>query len=107
MIIDDLISAGSTILRAVKACREAGATRVDAFATHGVFEPEARRLLGSEGPDQLIVSDSILPLRLTPGPGDRTPVVLPVSSLFADAIRRIVSGDSVVALRELGVSARR
>lgn len=107
VIIDDLVSAGSTILRAVKACREAGASRVDAFATHGVFEPEARRLLGSDGPDQLIVSDSILPVRLAPGPGDRTPIVLPVSSLFAEAIRRIVSGGSVVALRELEVAKKR
>jgi ribose-phosphate pyrophosphokinase len=107
VIVDDLISAGSTILRAVKACRDAGATRVDAFATHGVFEPEARRLLGSDGPDQLIVSDSILPVRLAPGPGDRAPVVLPVSSLFAEAIRRIVTGGSVVALRELEVAKKR
>jgi ribose-phosphate pyrophosphokinase len=106
VIIDDLISAGSTILRAVKACREAGATRVDACATHGVFLPEARRLLGPEGPDSLVVTDSILPTRLAPQAGQRAPVVLPASELFAEAIRRMIGGGSVVALRELELKRR-
>lgn len=106
IIVDDLISAGSTVLRAVRACREAGATRVDACATHGVFEPEANRLLGPEGPDRLIVTDSILPPRLAPQRGQREPVVLPASALFGEAIRRIVNGQSVVALRELEVKPR-
>ncbi len=101
MIYDDLIGAGSTILRAVQACREAGARRVDACATHGVFLPEAQRLLGPEGPDQLIVTDSILPTRLIPAAGQRALVVLPASGLFAEAVRRMVNGGSVVALREL------
>jgi ribose-phosphate pyrophosphokinase len=106
VLVDDLISAGSTILRAVKACRDAGAARVDACATHGVFEPEAQRLLGPDGPDRLIVSDSILPTRIAPRPGERAPVVLPASGLFAEAVRRIVAGESVVALRELEVKPR-
>lgn len=98
VIVDDLISAGTTLMRGVRACRAAGASRVSAFATHGVFLPEAAQLLGRDGPDQLIVTDSILPTRI--GDGDRAPVVLPVSALYAEAIRRICSGESVVALRE-------
>ena len=101
VIVDDLISSGSTLLRAVQACRQGGAVRVDAFATHGVFLPEARHLLGPDGPDSLIVTDSILPIRLSAAAGERSPLVLPVSGLFAEAIRRIVNGESVVALREL------
>ena len=42
VLVDDLISAGTTLMRAVAACRKAGATHVDAFATHGVFLPEAQ-----------------------------------------------------------------
>jgi ribose-phosphate pyrophosphokinase len=99
VIVDDLISAGTTLMRGVRACRAAGATGVWAFATHGVFVPEARQLLGSDGPDRLIVTDSILPTRI--GDEARAPVVLPVSSLYAEAIRRISSGESVVALREM------
>ena len=99
VIVDDLISAGTTLMRGVKACRAAGASEVSAFATHGVFMPEAAQLLGPDGPDQLIVTDSILPTRI--GDDTRAPVVLPVSGLYAEAIRRICSGESVVALREL------
>ena len=106
VIVDDLISAGSTILRAVQACREGGATRVDACATHGVFLPEAQRLLGPAGPDSLVVTDSILPTRLVAGTGQRAPIVVPVSGLFAEAIRRMVNGGSVVALRELETNKR-
>lgn len=99
VIVDDLISAGTTLMRGVRACRAAGAVEVIAFATHGVFVPESRQLLGPDGPDQLIVTDSILPTRI--GDAARAPVVLPVSGLYAEAIRRISSGESVVALREL------
>jgi ribose-phosphate pyrophosphokinase len=106
VIVDDLISAGTTLMRGVRACRAAGARHVDAFATHGVFVPESRQLLGPEGPDRLIVTDSILPTRIGQQPGERSPLVLPVSQLFAEAIRRIGSGESVVALRELEVRRR-
>jgi len=106
VLVDDLISAGTTLMRAVAACRKAGAARVDAFATHGVFLPEASRLLGPEGPERLVVTDSILPTRLA---GEATAgrlVVLEVSRLFGEAIRRIASGESVVALREMEVGRR-
>jgi len=46
LLVDDLIAAGTTLMRAVQACRKAGATQVDAFATHGVLLPEAQQLLG-------------------------------------------------------------
>jgi len=99
VLVDDLISAGTTLMRAVQACRKAGAMQVDAFATHGVFLPEARQLLGSDGPDRLVVTDSILPTRL--GDGSGRLVVLEASALYGEAIRRIARGESVVALREM------
>ena len=39
LIIDDLISTGNTLLRAAQAARRAGARRVIAFVTHGLFMP--------------------------------------------------------------------
>jgi ribose-phosphate pyrophosphokinase len=102
LIVDDLISAGTTILRAVQACRTAGARSTSAFATHGVFAPGAERLLGPEGPDVLYVTDTLLPTRLTAAAGEEGRLaVLPASALFAEAIRRIGAGESVVALREM------
>jgi ribose-phosphate pyrophosphokinase len=100
VLVDDLISAGTTLLRGVAACRKAGAVSVDAFATHGVFLPEASRLLGADGPDRLVVTDSILPTRIGPAPDSRL-VVLEASTLFGAAIRQICAGGSVVALREM------
>jgi len=102
VIVDDLISAGTTVLRAVQSCRAAGAASVVAFATHGVFAPGAERLLGPDGPDRLYITDTLLPTRLQPPAGARDRlVVLPASALFAEAVRRIGTGESVVALREM------
>ena len=101
VLVDDLIAAGTTLMRAVQACRKAGATQVDAFATHGVLLPEARQLLGPDGPDRLVVTDSILPTRLGDEPRSGRLVVLEASALFGEAIRRIGRGESVVALREM------
>jgi ribose-phosphate pyrophosphokinase len=102
VIVDDLIGAGTTMLRAAQACRAAGALSVTAFATHGVFAPGAERLLGSDGPDRLWVTDTLLPTRLraAPGAADRLEV-LQVSAMFGEAVRRIEAGESVVALREM------
>jgi len=101
-VVDDLISAGTTMLRAVQACRAAGALSVTAFATHAVFAPGAERLLGPDGPDRLYVTDTLLPTRLAPGADVAGKlVVLPASALFAEALRRIGAGESVVALREM------
>jgi ribose-phosphate pyrophosphokinase len=102
VIVDDLIGAGTTILKATQACRAAGALSVTAFATHGVFAPGAERLLGAEGPDRLLVTDTILPVRLQPSAGEEGKLeVLPASALFGEALRRIERGESVVALREM------
>jgi ribose-phosphate pyrophosphokinase len=101
VIIDDLISSGTTLCRGIHACRQAGAARVEAAATHGVFSPEANASLLDAAPDRLIVSDSILPVRLDRRRWGERLLVLPASALFAEAIRRICGGGSVVALREL------
>jgi len=101
VLVDDMISSGTTLLRAALACRKAGAVRVDAFATHAVFLAEAGRLFGPDGPDRVVVTDSILPTRLPAGADPSRIKVLEVSALFGDAVRRIAAGESVVALREL------
>jgi ribose-phosphate pyrophosphokinase len=101
VLVDDLIAAGTTLMRAAQACRKAGARSVEAFATHGVFLPEARQLLGPDGPDRLVVTDSILPTRLADEGGSGRLVVLAASALYGEAIRRLTQGGSVVALREM------
>ena len=100
ILIDDLISSGTTLLRAVDACRRAGATRIEVAATHATFTPEAHRLFGPAGPDSVIVTDSVtlhdsyLPYL------NRTLEVLEIAPLFAEAIRRLELGSG--SLSQLG-----
>ena len=102
VVVDDLISAGTTILRAVQACRAAGA-----FIGYGFCDAwrvcTGRRAAARAGRTRpLYVTDTLLPTRLAPLPGGAAKlVVLPASALFAEALRRIGAGESVVALREM------
>jgi ribose-phosphate pyrophosphokinase len=98
IIIDDLISTGGTVLRAARACRQGGATRVFAAASHGVFVGEAARLLEDRALDELVVTDSIPPFRIDLALAERRLVVLETAPLLAEAIRRIHEGGSIVEL---------
>ncbi len=60
IIIDDIISSGSTTLHGARALKERGATKVIALATHGVLVNGAvRRLLQSPHIDQVKLTDTI------------------------------------------------
>lgn len=98
IIIDDLISTGTTIARTVKACRELGATAVYAAASHGLFVGDANRVLGDEALTGLVVTDSVPPFRLGETTAAGKLVVLPTAGLFADAIQRIHRGGSISQL---------
>lgn len=100
VIIDDLISTGGTLLQAAIACRERGATRVYAAATHGLFIGDSGKLLSGTELDKIIVTDSVPPFRLNRKLIVNKLVVLPAAPLFAEAIRRIHTGGSLVELLE-------
>ncbi|HUY03260.1 MAG TPA: ribose-phosphate pyrophosphokinase [Rhodocyclaceae bacterium] len=100
IIIDDLISTGTTMARAANACREQGATKVYAAATHGIFVGEAPSILAAPALEAVVVTDSIPPFRLDPGQIGAKLVVLDSAALFAEAIRRIHGGGSITELLE-------
>lgn len=100
VIIDDLISSGTTLARAASACKALGATRVLAAATHGVFAGEAASVLADPALDQVVVTDSIPCLRLPRELLQRKVRVLETAPLFAEAIRRLHIGGSLVELAE-------
>jgi len=100
IIVDDLISTGGTISRAVAACRSRGATAVYAAATHGVFVGGAGRMVADPGLERLVITDTIPPFRLDPALVRDKLTVLDTAPLFAEAIRRIHTGGSVVELVE-------
>lgn len=59
IIFDDMISSGTTTLRAASAAKRAGANRVIVMATHAAFQPEAVQLWQDQTIETVIVSDSI------------------------------------------------
>src|ERR1022692_647231 len=91
IIVDDLISAGNTVARAAHACRERGAARGLAVASHGVFADVANTVLAASGIERIIVTDTIPPLRVT-APGLQSRLMqVSTAGLFAEAIRRLHS----------------
>lgn len=89
LIVDDMISTGSTIVRAAKACRERGASRIHAFATHGLFSGNAADKLMQAGLEKIVVSNSVPPFRLSGTPAEQLLDIVDVAPLFATAIRRL------------------
>ncbi len=86
VIIDDLISTGGTLVRAAKACRAAGATKVFAAAAHGLFIAGATELLATPALDGITVANTVPPFRVPPEIADRRLTVLDVSDAIARAM---------------------
>jgi len=98
IIIDDMISTGGTISRTALACRRQGAQSVHAAASHGIFVGKADQVVADPALDSLVVTNTLPPFRLDPELVRNRLTVLDVAPLFADAIRRIHNGGSIVDL---------
>lgn len=97
VIFEDEIATGGTLLSSIATLHAAGARSIHAAATHGVLCGPAIERLGEAALDSIVVTNTVhLPAakrldKLT---------VLDVAPLFAAAIERIHSGQSVGALFE-------
>ena len=100
LIVDDLISTGTTIARTARACRALGATRVFAAATHGLFMKGAEAAISDEALEGVVVTDTVPPFRLRDDSVRAKVTVLPAAPLFASAIQRLHSGGSITDLIE-------
>jgi ribose-phosphate pyrophosphokinase len=100
IIIDDLISSGTTLARAAQSCMERRARTIYAVATHGVFASDANRVLAEAPIKQVIVTNTIPPFRLKAEAARSKLTVVDTTPLFAEAIGRIHSGGSLVDLLE-------
>lgn len=95
VIVDDLIGAGNTIDRAANVCVAAGAVRVLAAATHGVFAGAAASVLGKNAIERIVVTDTIPAMRdADPALQSRVERVS-VVPLVADAIACLHGGGSI------------
>lgn len=100
IIIDDLISTGTTIIRTARACHGLGATRVFAAATHGLFMGDANAVLADSALERIVITDTVLPFRLEEGAVKAKVVILSSTALFAEAIHRMHAGGSISDLLE-------
>jgi ribose-phosphate pyrophosphokinase len=99
IIIDDMISTGTTIARTARTCIERGATRVRVAVSHGLFTEGANATLADAAVEQIMVTDSIPTFRLNEALRQKV-VVLSSTVLFAETIRRLHSGGSISELMD-------
>ena len=95
LVIDDLISTGNTLRRAARVARAAGARRVIALVTHGLFMDGSQEVL--EGPeiDRLIVTDAIPLFRMKSATARAKIEILSAAPLLAETIRRLHRGEDL------------
>lgn len=98
IIVDDLVAGGTTLLRAAKACREHGATKVYGVITHALFGPGSEKLYDATELDQLLITDSVKPQAEIPENGRDNVSVVSVAGLFAQAVRDLHLEDESSAL---------
>lgn len=91
VILDDMISSGTTLHRAALACRKAGAISVHAAATHGLFVGNWREQLGDSVTDSVTIADTVVPSRVAGGPIAHKLTVLDSTGLVADYCAASVS----------------
>jgi len=100
VIIDDLVSTGTTMRRAAQACRDAGAREVIAVATHGLFLEESAGVVEDPAIDRFLVTNTVPPFRLDPDLVRRKVEIVDATPRVAEAIQRMHEGGSVAELNE-------
>ncbi len=94
IILDDMIASGSTIKLAIDAACKYGAERIYVVASHGLFVGDVNDNLNHPELYKLVISDTIEPFRLSDQILAKTDIV-PTTNLFAEAIRRTYTGESL------------
>jgi ribose-phosphate pyrophosphokinase len=98
IIIDDLISSGTTLSRAAEACKAFGALKVYAAATHGVFSEAANINFQSDALDRIIITNSIPDFKINKDLIQKKIEILDTVPLIAECIRRLHTSESITDL---------
>ena len=93
IIVDDIIDSGGTIINAVDALKKNGATEVYVFITHAVLSGDAANKIKKSKIKKLITTDTIDNSQKIKN--NNKIEVLSISSLMAEAIKRISNSTSV------------
>jgi ribose-phosphate pyrophosphokinase len=98
VIVDDIVDSAGTLCNAADALKNAGATRVLAYVTHGVLSGGAVARVTASALEHLSVTDSIAATdAMRHARNLRT---IPIAPLLGEAIRRISEETSVSSLFE-------
>ena len=98
LLVDDIIDSGGTICNAATALLEKGAAEVFAYISHGVLSGKAVDRINSSDLTSLVITNSICATKaVTKSSKIRT---ISVAPMFAKAITRIATGESVRILFE-------
>ena len=96
LLADDMCSTAGTLVSAAKACREKGALRIFAVVTHGLLVGDAIKRIEESPIEALLISNTIpYSERLA---GSTKVQTVSVGSLFAHAIRCLVTQESLASL---------
>jgi len=96
VLLDDMIDTAGTLAAAANALVDKGASRVYAYATHGVLSGPAVDRITKSPIEEVVITDSIA---LSPQAAGCPKIrVLSVAGLLAEAVRRIHSADSLSSL---------
>ncbi|WP_421773651.1 ribose-phosphate diphosphokinase [Gracilimonas sp.] len=93
LIVDDLIDTAGTLTNAAAALKERGALNIVAICTHPILSGPAFQRIEDSPIDELLVTDTVQ-LRQ---PSDKIKV-LSIANIFAEAIQRIHTNDTISAL---------
>ncbi len=97
IVLDDMIDTGGTLTLAAEAIMEAGARKVSACATHGIFSGQAIERIAESCIERIVTTDTLPPQEKNFPKLTR----LPVSDLFAKAIFNIHTDQKVSELFEI------
>jgi hypothetical protein len=90
IVIDDLISGGTTLARAAAASVARGARGVHAAATHAVLAAGAAATLGGAPLESIVVTDTVSDVRKRGALLAATLCVLEIAPVFSTAIERLL-----------------
>ncbi len=93
LIVDDIIDSGGTIVNAAEVLKREGATEIYVFITHGVLSGDASRKIKNSKIKKLFITDTIDNSKKIKN--NNKIEVLSISSLMAEAIKRISNSTSV------------
>lgn len=97
LFVDDIIDSGGTLIETAKAAKAAGAKRIFAFATHGIFS-RGTAVFPQGLFEEIVVTDSV---PHEAGFFENSPVsvhVCPLGPFLAQAIRRLYEEESLTQL---------